>query len=104
MRRGNIARPKEALHSLCDHSKSRRIQDPQQIVSNELAPPYTAAYLSDTGQIVLTPETRVTRTVDPNPRMEERLVMAVRRILFLQVTMTEARYVVGNMTYSVVCE
>ena len=40
--------------------------------------------------------------MDHDPGMEERLVMAVWRIQSLHLSRTEARYLVGNMTYGVV--
>ena len=70
----------------------------------ELAAPYTVKYLPDTGLIVLTPETRVTRTLQPEPSMEQRLIVAVWRIRSLHLSRTEARNLVGSMTYGVVWE
>ena len=104
MGRGDGARPKEPFHLVANRTRRRRLQDLQQVVSRELAAPYTVKYLPDTGQIVLTPETRVTRTVQPEPSMEERLIMAVWRIRSLHLSRTEARYLVGSMTYGVVWE
>ena len=60
---GDGAHPKEAFHSISHRSRRRRLQDLQQMVGKELVAPYTVKYLLDTGQIVLTPKTRVTRTV-----------------------------------------
>ena len=79
-------------------------QDLQQVVIKELAAPYTAKNVPDTGQIVLTPETRVVRAVEPEPSMEERLIMAVWRIRSLHLSRTDARYLVGSMRYGVVWE
>ena len=102
MPRGDGARPKEPFHLIADGTPWRRLQDFQQIVSKELAASYTVKYLPDTGQIVLTPETRVVLAVQPEPTMEERLIMAVWRIRLLHLSRTEARYLVGSMTYGVV--
>ena len=88
-----MLRPKEPFHLLAGRTQRRRLQ--------ELAP-YTVMYLPDTGQIVLTPETRVVVTVQPKPTMEERLIMAVWRIQSLYISRTESRYLVGSMTYGVV--
>ena len=104
MGRGDGARPKEPFHLVADHTQRRRLQDLQQVVSRELAAPYTVKYLPHSGQIVLTPETRVTWTVQPEPSMEERLIIAVWRIRSLHLSRTEARYLVGSMTYGVVWE
>ena len=62
MGRGDEARPGETFHLVADHSLRRRLQDLQQIVSRELAASYTVKYLPNTGQTVLTSETRVTQT------------------------------------------
>ena len=75
-----MPRPKEPFHSLAGRTQQRRLQELQQVVTKELAAPYTVKYLPDTGQIVLTPETRVVVTVQPEPTMEERLIMDVSRI------------------------
>ena len=104
MGRGDGARLKEPFHLVAERTQRRRLQDLQQVVSKELAAPYTVKYLPDTGQIVLTPETRVTRTVQLEPSMEERLIMAVWWIRSLHLSRTEARYLVGSMTYRVVWE
>ena len=61
-------------------------------------------YVPDTGQIVLTPETRVLRAVPLEPSMEERMIVAVWRNRPLHPSRTEEWYVVGSMTYSVVLE
>ena len=74
------------------------------MVSKEFAAPYTVNYLPNTRQIVRIPETRITRTVDPKPSMEERLVIAVWRIRSLHLSRTEARYLVGQMAYVLVWE
>ena len=58
---------------VADRTRRRRLQDLQQVVTKELAAPYTVNYLPDTGQIVLTPEARVLRAGQPEPTMEERL-------------------------------
>ena len=42
--------------------------------------------------------------MQPEPRMEQRLIMAVWRIRSLHVSRTEARYQVGSMTYGVIWE
>ena len=97
-----VPRPKEPFHLLADHIQRRRLQELQQVVTKELAAPYTVKHLPDTGQIVLTPERRVVATVQPKPTMEERLIIAVWRIRSLHVFRTEARYLVGSMTYGVV--
>ena len=49
MGRGDGARPKEVFHLVTDRSRWRRLQDLLQVVSNELAAPYTVKYLPDTG-------------------------------------------------------
>ena len=54
-----MARPKEPFHLLADRTQRRRLQELQQVVTKEFAAPYTVKYLPDTGQIVLTRETRV---------------------------------------------
>ena len=97
-----MPRPKEPFHLLAGRTQRRRLQELQQVVTKELAAPYTVKYLPDTGQIVLTPETRVVATVQPQPTMEERLIMAVWRIRSLHLSRTESRYLVGSMTYGVV--
>ena len=102
MGRGDGARPKGPFYLVGDRSRRRRLQDLQQVISKELAALCTAKYLPDTGEIVLTPETRVTWTVDLGPSMEERLVMAVCRIRSLHLSRTKAWYLVGSMTYGVV--
>ena len=73
---GDGARPKELFHLLADRTRRRRLHDPQQVVAKELAAPYTVKCVPDTGQIVLTPETRVVRAVPLEPSMEERMIMA----------------------------
>ena len=97
-----MPRPKELFHWLAGRTQQRRLQEIQQVVTKELAAPYTVKYLPDTGQIVLTPETRVVVTVHPEPTMEERLIMAVWRIRSLHLSRTESRYLLGSMTYGVV--
>ena len=97
-----MPRPKEPFHLLAGRTQRRRLQELQQVVTKELAAPYTVKYLPDTGQIVLTPETRVVVTVQPEPTMEERLIMAVWRIRSLHLFRAESRYLVGSMTYGVV--
>ena len=72
-----MPRTKEPFHLLADRTRRRRLQELQEVVTNELAAPYTVKYLPDTGQIVLTPERRVVATVQPEPNQEERLIMAV---------------------------
>ena len=104
MGRGDGARPKEPFHLVADRTRRRRLQDLQQVVTKELAAPYTVKYLPDTGQVVLTPETRVVRAVQPEPTMEEMLIMAVWWIRSLHLSRTKARYLVGSMTYGVVWE
>ena len=93
--------PKEQFHLLAGRTQWRRLEELWQIVTEELAAPYTVKYLPDTGQIVLTPETRVLVTVQPEPTLEERLIMAVWQIRSLHLSRTESRYVVGSMTYGV---
>ena len=102
MGRGDEARPQKPFHLVGDCTRRRRLQDLQQVVSRELEAPFTVKYLPDTWQIVLTPERRVTRTVQPGPGMEERMIMAVWRIRSLHLSKEEARYLVGSMTYGVV--
>ena len=97
-----MPRPKEPFHLVADRTRRRRLQDLQPVVTKELAAPYTIKYPPDTGQIVLTPETRVVVAVPPEPTMEGRSIMAVWRIRSLHVSRTESRYLVGSMTYSVV--
>ena len=72
--------PKEPFHLVADRTQRWRLQELQQVVTKELAAPYTVKHLPDTGQIVLTPRTRVVVAVQPEPTMEERLIMAVWRI------------------------
>ena len=97
-----MPRPKEPFHLLSDRTQWRRLQELQQVVTKQLAAPYTIKYLPDTRQIVLTPETRVVAAVQPEPTMEDRLSMAVWRIRSLHLSRTEARNVVGSMTYGMV--
>ena len=97
-----MPRPKEPFHLVADRTRRRRVQELQEVVSKELAAPYTVKYLPDTGQPVLTPETRIVATVQPEPTQEERLIMAVWRIRSLHLSRTESRYLVGSMTYGVV--
>ena len=97
-----MPRPKEPFHLVADRTQQRRLQELQQVVTKELAVPYTVKYLLDTGQIVLTPEAGVVVTVHLEPTMEERLIMAVWRIRSLHLSRTESRYLVGSMTYGVV--
>ena len=58
-RRGDGARPKEPFHLVDYRTRRMRLQDLKQVVTKELAAPYTAKYLPHNGQIVLGPETRV---------------------------------------------
>ena len=102
MPRGDGARAEEPFHLVADRTRRRRLEELQQVVTKELAAPYTVKYRPDTGQIVLTPETRVEVAVPAEPTMEERLIMAVWRIRSLHLTRTRARYLVGSMTYDVV--
>ena len=104
MGRGDGAGPKEPFHLVADRTRRRCLQDLQQVVSRKPAAPYTVKYLPDTGQIVLTPETTVTRTVQLEPSMGERLIMAVGRIRSLHLSRIEARYLLGSMMYRVVWE
>ena len=99
-----MPRPKDPFHLLADRTRRRRLQELQEVVTKEIAAPYTVKYLPDTGQIVLTPERRVVATVQREPTKEdsERLIMAVWRIRFLHLSRTESRYLVGSMTYGVV--
>ena len=97
-----MPRPKEPFHLVADRTRRRRLQELQEVVTKELAAPYTVKYLPDTGQIVLTPETRIVATVQPEPTQEERLIMAVWRIRSLHLSRTESRYLVRSMTYGVV--
>ena len=97
-----MPRPKEPFHLLGRRTQRRRLRELQQVVTKELAAPYTVKYLPDTGRIVLTPKTRVVVTFQSEPTMEERLIMAVRRIRALHFSRTESRYLVGSMTYGVV--
>ena len=101
---GDRARPKEPFHLVADRTRQRRLQDLRQGVTKELAAPYVVKYLPNTGQIVLTPETRVVRAVQLEPTTEERLFMAVWWSRSLHLSRTEARYLVGSMTYGVVWE
>ena len=95
-----MPRPKEPFHLVADSTRRRRLQELQQIVTKELAAPYTVKYLPDTGQIVLTPETRVVVAVLPEPTLEDRLIMAVWRIRSLHISRTKLRYLLGSMTYA----
>ena len=97
-----MPRPKEPFHLLAGRTQRRRLQELQEVVTKELAAPYTVKYLPDTRQIVPTPERRVVATVQPEPTMEERLIMAAWRIRSLHLSRTESRYLVGSMTYGVV--
>ena len=63
-----MPRPKEPFHLLADRPQRRRLKELQQVVTKELAAPYTVKYLPDTGQIVLTPETIVVVTGGPRGR------------------------------------
>ena len=98
MGRGDGVRPKEVFQLLSDCSSWRHIQDAQQVVTKELATPYATNYL------VLTPETRLTRTMDRDPSMEERLVMVVWQLRSSHLSTTVARYMVRSMMYGVVRE
>ena len=100
--RNTMPRPKEPFHLVADRTGRRHLQELQQVVTKELAAPYTVKYLPDTGQIVLNPKTRVVVAVLPEPTVEERLIMAVWRIRSLHLSRTESRYLVGSMTYGVV--
>ena len=102
MGRGDGARPREPFHLVADRMRRRRLQDLRQVVTKELAAPYTVKYLPDTGQVMLTPETRIVQAVQLEPSMEQRLVMAVWRIRSLHLSRIEARYLVGSMTCCVV--
>ena len=95
MGRDDGARPKEPFHLVADCTRRRCLQDLQQGVTKALAAPYIVKYFPDAGQIVLTPETRVVRAIQPDPSMEERLVTAVWWIWPLHLSRTEARYLVG---------
>ena len=97
-----MPRPKAPFPLVADRTQQRRLQALQQVVSKEHAAPYTVKYLPHTGQIVLTPQTRVVVALQPEPTMEERLSMAVWRIRSLHLCRTESRYLVGSMTYGVV--
>ena len=97
-----MPRPKEPFHLLADRTQQRRLQELRQVASKELAAPYTVKYLPDTGQVVLTSETKVVVAVQHEPTMEERLIVAIWRIRSLRLSTTEARYLVGSMTYGVV--
>ena len=88
-----MARPKEPFHLVADRTRRTHLQELQQVVTKELAAPYSVKYLPDTGQIVLTPETTVVVALPPEPTMEERLIMAVWRIRSLHLSRTDARYV-----------
>ena len=94
-----MPRPREPFHLLVGRTQRRRLQELEQVVTKELAAPYTVKYVPDTGPLVLTPEARVVVTLN---LMEERLIMAVWRIRSLHVSRTESRYLVGSMTYGVV--
>ena len=99
MGRGDGARPKEPSHLVFDRRRRRRLQDLKEVVSKELAAPYTAKYLPDTGQIVLASETTATRTGQPEPSMEETWIMAVWQIPSLHRFGTKAPYLVWSMMY-----
>ena len=102
MPRGDGARAKEPFHLVADRTPRRRLQDLQQVVTKELAAPYTVKYLPEIGQIVLTPETRVILALPLEPTMEERFIMAAWRIRSLHLSRTQAHYLVGTVTYGVV--
>ena len=93
---GDEARPKEPFHLLADRTGRRRVQDLQQLVTKDLAAPYTVKYLPDTGQIILTLETSAVRAVPPEPTMEETLIMAMWPIRSLHLSRTEERRVTGG--------
>ena len=97
-----MPRPEEPFHLLAGHAQRRGLRELQQVVTKELAAPYTVKYLPDTGKIVLTPKTRVVVTVQPEITMEEWLITVVWRIRSLHLSRTESRYLVGSMTYGVV--
>ena len=80
MGRGDGARLKEPFHLVGGCTPRRPLQDLQQVGRRELAAPYTVKYLPDTGQIVLTPEITVPRTMQPERSMDKRFIMAVWRI------------------------
>ena len=101
---GDGAQPKEPFHLVADRKPRRRLQDLRQVLSKELAQPDTVKYLPDAGQIVVTPVTRVSPTVQLETIMEERLIMAVWQIRSLHLSRAEARYLVGSMTYGVIWE
>ena len=67
-----MPRHKEPFHLLAGRTQRRRLQELQQVVTKELAAPYTVKYLPDTGQMVLAPETRAVMTVQLEPTMEEK--------------------------------
>ena len=97
-----MPQPKGPFHLLADRTRWPRLQELQEVVTKELAAPYTVKYLPHTGQIVLTPKTRVVATVQPEPTQEERLILAVWRIRSLRLSGMESRYLVGSMRYGVV--
>ena len=88
MGRGDGARPKERFHLVLDRTRRRSLQDLEQVVTKELAAPYTVQYVPSTPQIVLTPDTRVVRAVQPEPSMEETLIMVVWTIRSLHLSRT----------------
>ena len=100
--RGDGAQLKEPFHLVADRTPRRRLQDLRKVVTKELAASYTVKYLPHTGQIVLAAETRVVLAIPPEPTMEEVLIMAVWWIQSLPLSRTEARNVVGSITYSVI--
>ena len=97
-----MPRTKEPFHLLADRTRRRRLQELPEAVTKELAVPYIVKYLPDTRQIVLTPERRIVATFQPEPTMEERLIMAVWKIQSLHLSRTESLYLVRSMTYCVV--
>ena len=97
-----MPRPKEPVHLVADRTRRGHLQELQQVVTKELAAPYTVKYLPETGQIVLTPKIRVVVAVPPEPTMDERLIMAVWRIRSLHLSRTQSRHLGGSMTYAVV--
>ena len=101
---GDGARHKEPFYPVADRTRRRCLQDLQQVVSREFGAPYTLKYLADTGQTLLTLERRGTRTVQFEPNMEERLILAAWWMRSLHLSRTEARYLVGSLTYGVVLE
>ena len=60
-----MPRPKEPFHLVADRTRRRRLQELQEVVTKELAAPYTVNYLPNAGELVLTPETRNVSTVQP---------------------------------------